>query len=119
MRCPKCNNDMTIVNEFTEAAQENGTLTAYSVVDLLCTDPKCPDGVRGLPTARLRRRIENRSAVENAVSCCGTPLAYTSATGYHIPDESVVEETLDDRIMLLCKLCGARHELMTTGRERV
>lgn len=119
MRCPKCGNEMMIYCEFTEPVEDCGELVVESVIDLLCTDPQCPDGARGLPSARIRRRISGNRELEHALSCCGAPLAYVNETAYRIPDESLIEQQDADRVVLRCGVCGARHELIVKGKERL
>ena len=119
MKCAKCGNEMMIYSEFTEPVEDGGELVVDSVVDLLCTDPQCPDGARGLPTARLRRRIRNKTNMENALSCCGAPLAYYTQSDYHIPDEKAIVSQEENVLLLRCDVCGARHELVITGKTKV
>ncbi len=117
MRCKSCGNELSIHGAFTEAREENGRIAVYSVVDLVCTDPQCPIGAKGIPTERVRRPVHSAGeALPNAVSCCGVPLAYTGEQAYHIPDTQAIEQQTPELVTLRCGQCGARHELYVKGK---
>lgn len=119
MNCPKCNNEMRIAHACTEARREEGGLAVYSVADLQCCDDHCPDGRRGVPTARVARKIERPAGVPGAVVCCGAPLAYVGAAAYWVPDG--VRASADgagQRLTVVCPSCGAVHTADIAGRTR-
>lgn len=120
MLCKKCHNELAICASFNTAERDaNGVMKIYSVIDLKCADENCPDGRRGAPTARLKRLIENSSRGENAVSCCGIPLAYVTEDGYWTPDEGLVKAESASELTLECPSCGSLTRADITGRTRL
>lgn len=115
MLCKKCRNELAISASFTSAeTDKNGATKIYSVVDLKCTDEK-----RGAPVARLKRLIENSSAEESAVSCCGIPLVYLTESGYWIPDEGLLTSVSDSELVFLCPSCSKRVVVNVSGKEKL
>lgn len=120
MLCKLCHNELAISASFTSAERDkNGATKIYSVVDLKCTDENCPDGKRGAPVARLKRLIENSSADESAVSCCGIPLVYLTESGYWVPDEGLMTAESDSELVLLCPSCSKRVVVNVSGKEKL
>lgn len=119
MKCPYCKNDMHIVSQFfrTESGADGGT-DIYSVVDLMCTDPQCPNGKKGVPTARQARLVHNADTHQNSITCCGQPLVYFGETGYWLPGGAAALRR-DDTLAVTCPQCGQQHTADVAGKEEV
>lgn len=119
MKCPYCKNDLHIATQFFKTEQnEAGTTDIYSVVDLMCVDPQCPNGKKGVPVRRQARLVQNAEQHQNSISCCGRPLVYIGQRGYWLPD--IADSVRDgDTLVITCPLCGQEHMADVSGKEEM
>ena len=109
MICPKCNGEMVIASSFLQMVEKDGKNEICSVIDLMCTDPQCPDGKRRIPTARDTSPVTNDANQKNAVTCCGRPLIYVGDKDYWIPDGTASELLNNHEMNVTCGNCGSKH----------
>ena len=120
MICQKCKNEMTIASSFLQTQENDGKTEIYSVIDLMCTDPQCPDGKKRIPMARDACLVTNETKQKNAVTCCGRPLIYVGEENYWIPDGADSEPQKDgEEISVTCKNCGSRHAVNIKDKQGV
>ncbi len=116
MRCPVCGRLLEVAAEFVEARTEDEVTTVYSSLDLMCTNPACPNGRLGLPVKRVRRPLMPARRRCGTVSCCGVPLVYINGDSYIIPD-GVRRRKTGSRLSVTCSQCGRIYLIDVGGKD--
>ncbi len=115
MRCPVCGRALAVAAEFIEARTEDEITSVYSALDLMCTNPSCPNGRLGLPVKRVRRPLLPERGRFGSVSCCGIPLLYLNDEGYTVPG-GVAHRRSGRQLALTCPQCGKRYLVDVAGK---